>query len=66
MTLVKTRRILIATSGGHPIFRVLPRILIETYDPYWGLWGFSVYWLGIETLFCFGEDRNGLYSRRWK
>ena len=60
----KTRYFMMACSGGHPIYRVLPRVRNEHYHPYWGLCGLTVTWFGIEALFCFGEDRNGLYSKR--
>lgn len=62
----KTRYFMLACGGGHPIYRVLPRFRRDHYDPYWGLWGFSVCWLGVEFLFCFGEDRKGLYMEKAK
>ncbi len=62
----KTRYFMLACGGGHPLYRVIPRVRKEPYHPYWGLWGFSIYWLGVEFLFCFCEDRKGLYAEKAK
>lgn len=60
----KTRYFMMDCSQCYVIYRRIPHIRCQNYDPRWGLYGFTVVWLGWECMFCFGEDRKGLYTEK--
>lgn len=49
-------------DGGYPTFKIIPHLCKNHFDPYWGLKGFIICWLGREFHFVFGKDRKGLYD----
>lgn len=60
--IIWTKQFKLFTDGGMPIYCWYPKVRIAYYDPYWGLRGFKIYWLGREFNFEFGKDKQGLYK----
>ena len=62
--IVWTKYFKIYYDGGSSIFEWFPRIRKQSFDPFWNLFGFAIYWFGREFNFVFGKDVNNFFEER--